>query len=164
MDVTSLNKLLGNIDLHLLDQILKGQFSDGTVLDVGCGEGRNLTWFLHQHADVTAVDVDEVALKMVRMMARSMNCPVETIHGDFMDLKDQSFDRILFINVWQHVTSSAIEVEKKLRTLLNPSGLLFVKYELEVREPLDLVSFDRLGTPRVEQIGERRWQTMLLQG
>ena len=41
-----LNKVLGNIDLYLLDQLLKGRITrDMKILDAGCGEGRNLHLF-----------------------------------------------------------------------------------------------------------------------
>ncbi len=39
MDINELNKLLGNIDLYLLDQILKGRFTkELMILDAGCGD------------------------------------------------------------------------------------------------------------------------------
>ncbi|WP_332912670.1 hypothetical protein [Algoriphagus boritolerans] len=49
MEVTELNQLLGNVDIYLLDQILKGRFSkEMKILDAGCGEGRNAVYFINQ--------------------------------------------------------------------------------------------------------------------
>jgi hypothetical protein len=45
--IKELNQLLGNIDIYLLDQILKARFEKHCkILDAGCGEGRNLIFFV----------------------------------------------------------------------------------------------------------------------
>ena len=57
MNIVDLNKELGNIDIYLLDQILKGRYDPSMkLLDAGCGEGRNLTYFLKNGYSVYAID------------------------------------------------------------------------------------------------------------
>ena len=57
MEVNELNKLLGNIDLYLLDQLLKGRFSkEMMILDAGCGEGRNTHYFIQKGYRIVGVD------------------------------------------------------------------------------------------------------------
>ncbi|SDI83229.1 hypothetical protein ACRQ5D_10115 [Mucilaginibacter sp. P25] len=47
MNSNNLRKLYGDIDIYLFDQLLKGRFDDcRTILDAGCGEGRNIAYFL----------------------------------------------------------------------------------------------------------------------
>ncbi len=42
----------GNIDIYLFDQLLKGRFNDcKKVIDVGCGSGRNIAYFLTRFFD-----------------------------------------------------------------------------------------------------------------
>ena len=49
MEINELNRLLGNVDIYLLDQILKGRFTkEMKILDAGCGEGRNTAYFVNQ--------------------------------------------------------------------------------------------------------------------
>jgi len=44
--MTDLGSLLGQIDIYLFDQLLRGRIAPGmTVLDAGCGRGRNLLFF-----------------------------------------------------------------------------------------------------------------------
>ena len=74
MTIQELNQELGNIDLFLLDQILKGRFEQAArILEVGCGEGRNLTYFIRNGYDVWGIDHNPTALQMLRMIGRSLH-------------------------------------------------------------------------------------------
>ena len=78
MDIQTLNKALGNIDLYLLDQILKGRFDPSMkVLDAGCGEGRNLAYFIQNGYDVHGVDTNTSAIQMLRFVASSLNRAID---------------------------------------------------------------------------------------
>ncbi len=78
MDFQILNKALGNIDLYLLDQILKGKFDPSMkVLDAGCGEGRNLTYFIQNGYEVHGVDTNPSAIQMLRFVASSLNRTID---------------------------------------------------------------------------------------
>ena len=77
MEVKELNALLGNIDIYLLDQILKGRFKkDMKILDAGCGEGRNCIYFLNQGYQIFGADANPIAIQMARVYA-------QTIQKDF---------------------------------------------------------------------------------
>jgi len=42
MDHVSLKNTLGNVDVYLLDQLMKDRYSESDIiLDAGCGSGRN---------------------------------------------------------------------------------------------------------------------------
>ena len=63
MTVKNLNSKLGNIDIYLLDQILKGRFNKGMkILDAGCGEGRNLIYFMREGFTVYGIDENHLAI------------------------------------------------------------------------------------------------------
>ena len=68
-----LRAAFGEIDIYLFDQILKGRFdARRRVLDAGCGDGRNLIYFLRSGFDCFAVDEDERAVAEVRRLAASL--------------------------------------------------------------------------------------------
>jgi hypothetical protein len=47
--MTHIAHLLGNTDIYLLDQIMKGRYAPSDILlDAGAGGGRNLHWFVQQ--------------------------------------------------------------------------------------------------------------------
>lgn len=74
MNISELNRLLGNIDIYLLDQILKGRFStEMKILDAGCGEGRNIIYFINQGYQVFGIDHNETAIQYCRFMAKSLD-------------------------------------------------------------------------------------------
>ncbi len=77
MNVKELNHELGNIDIYLLDQILKDRFTpEMRILDAGCGEGRNLQWFLNNHFNVYGIDANPDAVVMLQFI-------VKTNHPDY---------------------------------------------------------------------------------
>ena len=66
-------ELFGDIDIYLLDQILRGRIGPGmSIFDAGCGGGRNLVYFLRAGYEVRAVDADPDAIACVRRMAAAL--------------------------------------------------------------------------------------------
>ncbi|WP_075348872.1 class I SAM-dependent methyltransferase [Algoriphagus marinus] len=73
MQPSELNRLLGNIDIYLLDQILKARFStEMKILDAGCGEGRNAVYFLNAGFQIFGFDQEELAVQYLRFVAKSL--------------------------------------------------------------------------------------------
>jgi tellurite methyltransferase len=68
-----LHAQFGDIDIYLFDQLLRGRF-DGRrrVLDAGCGQGRNLPWFLRHGFDVYAIDEDPSAVNATKKLAAAL--------------------------------------------------------------------------------------------
>jgi tellurite methyltransferase len=74
MEIQALNRMLGNMDIYLLDQVLKGRFTMGMkLLDAGCGEGRNTHYFIREGFGIVGVDKDPMAIQMARSYAKTIN-------------------------------------------------------------------------------------------
>jgi tellurite methyltransferase len=70
---SSLREQFGDIDIYLFDQLLRGTIAPGaTVLDAGCGHGRNLVYLLRAGHDVLAADERPDAVAAVRDMASTL--------------------------------------------------------------------------------------------
>jgi len=66
----ALRGTFGDIDIYLYDQIARGRFDDcRTVLDAGCGDGRNLLYLLSQGVNCYGIDRDPMAVAGVRALA-----------------------------------------------------------------------------------------------
>ena len=130
----------GNIDIYLFDQLLRGNITPGmTVLDCGCGGGRNLVYFLQNDFDVRAVDAEPDAINSVRQMARELapklslqNFRVELVEA--MSFADTSVDVVLsnavlhFARDEQHFRAMVREMWRVLR----PGGLLFCRLASDI--------------------------------
>src|ERR1051326_9084106 len=68
-----LREQFGDIDIYLFDQLLRGRIAPGmTVLDAGCGHGRNLVYLLRAGYPVFAGDADARAIESVREIASAL--------------------------------------------------------------------------------------------
>ena len=68
-----LAEVFGGIDIYLFDQLLRGRIRPGmSLLEAGCGGGRNLVYFLREGYDVRAIDPDPEAVAAVQALARRL--------------------------------------------------------------------------------------------
>ena len=134
MDHKALNKLLGNIDLFLLDQILKGRFdAKMKILDAGCGEGRNLHYFFREGYDVYAVDKDRGALRMLNYVAQTLK--IGQVEERFVEARiqnlpfpERSFDAVLCISVLHFAKNDEqlFRMVLELNRVLKSGGILLI--------------------------------------
>ena len=135
MRYPELNRLFGNIDLHLLDQILKGRYKPNMcILDAGCGEGRNLPYFVRNGFDLWGVDTNAAALRLLRMQAKAWNPafdPEKFIVGDLakLPLPPARFDAIICCAVLHFARDKAhfFRMTDELLRVLKPGGSLFIR-------------------------------------
>lgn len=135
MTFQQLNEELGNIDIYLLDAILKGRFSPGMrLLDAGCGEGRNLHWFIRNNFDAWGCDNNPAAIRMLQYVARSLNPQFDknrfiTVPIEELPYPDGMFDAVICSAVL-HFAENPVHFRKMFEHLyrvLKPGGLLFIR-------------------------------------
>ena len=125
----------GNIDIYLFDQLLKGRITPPmSLLDAGCGDGRNLIYFLRHDFDVWAVDSNPQSIQQVRMLASQLapNLPSENfLNADVaaMPLASEKFDLVIssavlhFANDERHFDGMLDEMWRVLKA----EGILFAR-------------------------------------
>ena len=87
-----LQRQFGQIDIYVFDQLLRGRIARGdTILDAGCGNGRNLTFFLQEGFDVFGADADAEAIAQVRRIARDLAPRLPADHFRVEPLEALSF-------------------------------------------------------------------------
>ena len=126
---------IGEIDIYLFDQLLKGRFdSRRTILDAGCGTGRNLRWFLRNGFTVYGIDNDPAAVAHVRQLASQLAPSLPAAHfinGDLERLhwRDKTMDAVISSAVLHFARDEerfGVMLEELWR-VLRPGGLLFVR-------------------------------------
>lgn len=100
-----LHDAFGDIDIYLFDQLLKGRIRTGdTILDAGCGSGRNLIYLLRQGFDVCAVDPNPYAVQEVRELASRLAPSLDPARFRQEPVESMSFHDAVF----SVVVSSAV--------------------------------------------------------
>ena len=131
----TLRETYGNIDIYLFDQLLKGRY-DGLnkVLDVGCGSGRNLPYFLRNGYEVFAIDPELQAIETVKQLSSElapynslenfMVCTAESLPYD-----DASFDLIICSAVLHFANDEQqfYEMLLSMFRVLKPGGYFFAR-------------------------------------
>ncbi len=101
MPSAALRDTFGEIDIYLFDQITRGRFDRRRrVLDAGCGDGRNLIYFLRHDFDCHAVDRDPSAIAHLQETARVLAPALPTSNirvGELDSLphQDGAFDAVV---------------------------------------------------------------------
>lgn len=138
--IKELNHLLGNIDIYLLDQILKVRFEkEFKILDSGCGEGRNLIYFLRNEYQVWGIDQNADAIQMLKYLIKSINknYPLDRFVAgkvEEMPYEDQFFDAIISSAVLHFAENKShfLSMIKEIVRVLKPGGLLFARIAASV--------------------------------
>ena len=135
MEIDELNRLLGNVDNYLLDQLLKGRFNkDMKILDVGCGEGRNAVYFLQKNYSIFGLDPNEVAVQYCRYLAKTIN-PQTDIHrfqigdGAVIPFHAAAFDAVISSAVLHFAEGHAHfwKMITEIHRILQPGGIFWMR-------------------------------------
>lgn len=131
----ALHEAFGDIDIYLFDQLLRGRFDGArTVLDAGCGAGRNLVYLLRAGFDVHAVDRDPRSVARVRELAARLAPAlppehVQVAEVDALPFSDASMDAVISSAVLHFARDPAHfdGMVDEMWRVLRPGGLLFAR-------------------------------------
>jgi tellurite methyltransferase len=153
--IEDLSQQLGDIDIYLFDQILRGRIPpDATVLDAGCGRGRNLVYLLRRGQAVQAADADPASVHAVRAMASALAPSLPADNFRVEPVEAMSFpegqSNVVISSAVLHFARDHQHFEAMLRGTwrpLAPGGLFFCR----------LASSIGMET-RVEPLGDGRFR------
>lgn len=133
--LSNIKDLFGNIDIYLFDQLLKGRFDNcSNVIDVGCGNGRNLVYFLKNNFEVFGIDQNEEAIKETILLSAKL-APSNALSNFCVSLiesipfQNTQFD-IVICNAVLHFAKNKNHFDQMLHSIwriLKPEGFLFVR-------------------------------------
>jgi SAM-dependent methyltransferase len=139
----SLREQFGDIDVYLFDQLLRGRIVRGmTVLDAGCGSGRNLVFLLRAGFDVWGVDESAEAIAAVQRLAARLSQDART--GRFrvepvesMSLDTGSMDVVISSAVLHFARDDShwLAMIHEMWRVLAPGGLLLARLATTVGQP-----------------------------
>lgn len=135
MELADLNRLLGNVDIYLLDQLLKGRFTkEMKILDAGCGEGRNAVYFIQKDYQLFGIDPNETAIQYCRYLAKSLN-PTYDIHRfqvghlEAIPFHTEAFDAVICSAVLHFADSvdNFMEMLREIHRVLKAKGVFWFR-------------------------------------
>jgi len=147
----------GPIDIYLFDQLLRDRIVPGMrVLDMGCGSGRNLVYFLREGYEVFGVDVDPRAVEDLRRLVQSLAPDLPATNFRVETIEDTSFpdafaDVVLSSAVLHFAAGDqqfAAMVSGTWR-VLKPGGLLFCRLasNIGMEQRVHQLEGNRYGLP-----------------
>lgn len=127
----TIQELLGNTDIYLIDQILKGLYKQkDKILDAGCGVGRNMQWFLINEMEIYGIDAKPEII--AELNKKYLQLPYDRIQVALVE--ELPFEEGYF----QHVISSAVlhfannrahfkKMFSEMLRVLQSGGTLFIR-------------------------------------
>ncbi len=131
----TLQEQFGQIDIYVFDQILRGNIEAGmTVVDAGCGYGRNLVYLLRMGCRVLALDADPDGVAHVRALAAELapGLPAENFAVgaiERMPWADGVADVVVCNSVLHFARDERqfLAMVEELWRLVRPGGMLFCR-------------------------------------
>lgn len=129
------------MDLFLMDFILKGMIPEqGSVLDLGCGGGRNATYFIRGGYRYVGIDADESQIQLCNFIVQNF----KDANAEFFTSKIQSleigknFDMIICSRVL-HFAENEEDFDSMWRSItrhLAPGGTIYIAMDSTINTTL----------------------------
>jgi len=136
----TLQQHFGNIDIYLFDQLLKGRFDNcHNIIDIGCGGGRNLHYFLQNGFEVYGIDPNRDAVDRVKQLSASLAQanPTENFIvavAEDLPYPDNFFD-LAICSAVLHFARSHEHFDAMLKSIWNvikPGGYFFARLASDI--------------------------------
>jgi tellurite methyltransferase len=142
----SIQTLLGQTDIYLIDQIMKGRYNPAdTILDAGCGSGRNMYWFLQNSFNINGIDISEVAIEELKNTYPGLpagSLLVSSIEN--IPFADNHFNHIIcsaVLHFAKSITQFNCMLTEMIR-VLKPGGSLFIRMttDIGIEDKVELIA------------------------
>jgi SAM-dependent methyltransferase len=104
-----------------------GKIKFESILEVGCGTGKNTQWLVNQATEILSVDLSEEMLAKARAKSElaKVNFVQADINQDWEFAMELKFDLVGFSLVLEHIENMA-PVFEKVAKKLKPDGYLYI--------------------------------------
>lgn len=127
---------LGDLDIYLLDQVMKNRYIPGErLLDAGVGGGRNLHWFSHGDYELYGVDTNVEAIAALKEKYPDWEKEQLQVAGvEALPFPKVFFDHIICSAVLHFANNPAhfFQMVGEMVRVLKPGGSLFIRMASEM--------------------------------
>lgn len=121
---------------HFSKFLVKKKFK-GTIVDLGCGIGRDVNMFKSKKFKIIGIDISKEILKKAE--TRYPDCDFELGDVQKLKTKNSSVDAVFMINVIHYVVPSVTLGE--VWRILKPGGFLFIHFNLSITDADGIVDY-----------------------
>ncbi len=149
-----------SIDMHDLYELFINQLPQRdtqSILDVGCGSGRDASYFAKQGYEVTAIDASAGLIQWAQKY--HMSSRISWVHLDFSSIENQTWEN-KFTGIWAcasllHVPFLELSfIIKSLLYTLTDKGVMYLSFKCGEGERVDNERF-------FCDMNESRWTTIV---
>jgi tellurite methyltransferase len=133
--LNSIEEVIGSTDIYLVDQIMKGRYkASDTILDAGCGYGRNLHWFLRNNVVIYGIDQDVPAIRDLQLRHPAVAERFRLSAVEKIPFENDRFDHIISSAVLHFARDAAHfrQMIAEMVRVLRPSGSLFIRMTSDI--------------------------------
>ena len=133
--MTQLKNTFKNIDIYLIDQILKERYAtEDIILDAGCGSGRNLNWFYNNEFTFYGIDTNKERLAIAKSIYPLKKEKFLLAKVEELPFESEMFHHII-CNAVLHFAKNTTHFELMFAALvrvLKPKGSLFIRMTSDI--------------------------------
>lgn len=98
-----------------------------SVLDIGCGEGKDAVYMAQQGCDVTAFDITESGIRKTKLLAEKRGVNIDAFVADVNDFMiEKHFDIIYSTGTVQYLRDDCIPIFfEKVKSMLQIGGIVY---------------------------------------
>lgn len=131
----SITDLLGQTDIYLIDQLMKGRYKqEDKILDAGCGNGRNMHWFILNQLDIYGVDQDQGCINFLKIRHPEYEHKLLQAPVSALPYETGYFDHVISSAVLHFAVSEVhfLEMLNEMIRVLRPGGTLFIRMTSDI--------------------------------
>ena len=128
----------------------------GSLLDLGCGQGRDSIFLASLGYQVTAVDSSKVGVNQMVRKAQSQGFKINGIVADIKDLKPEKKFNVILFDMLLHGFEKPTQLEllRKYSVFLNNGGIFCIVYpdDFSAEHFMNILKFLSLNWKLLEEI------------
>jgi ubiquinone/menaquinone biosynthesis C-methylase UbiE len=128
MTIEQLHKVLGNVDIYLLNQVMQQRYGQtDAILDAGCGVGRNFEFFKKLNFNIAACDVNPLPINDLKNKYPGVDIRCASLEN--LPYKNNSFKHVICNAVLHFAPSEDVffSMLNELTRVTESQGTLFIR-------------------------------------
>ncbi len=146
-ETKNLIKSYNNADMSIFQQFINDNVTlTGKIIDIGCGSGRDLEYFLSKGFNIYGVDANKYFIKEVKNRFPKFKNNFVTSSLPKLDIPFNNFNVAILVAVWMHIPKEEQEKSiKSIVSIMKEQSQIVFSYSIEDRDKSEERFFEKLN-------------------